>query len=72
MVGLRGLFPSPRPWISPAATPCMPSGAPLVLFHKLHELLFRVGFVRDGNGLVHKWLVEVNLIHLQGQFLCNL
>lgn len=49
-----------------------PPHVPLMLRHKLHNLLFCVRFVRDDIGLIHKRLIEANFIHLQGQLLCHL
>lgn len=49
-----------------------PPHVPLMLRHKLHNLLFGVRFIRDDNGLIHERLVEADFIHLQGQLLCHL
>lgn len=45
---------------------------PPVFSDEGHDLLLRVGPVRDSDRLLHEGLVEIHLVHFQGQLLGHL
>lgn len=59
-------------WITQKGCFRWPVFVPFMLIYELNELLLSIWLFRDPNRVIHKWLVEVHLIQLQAQFLCNL
>ena len=66
-------FPQPMSHTGvPALLRGLPLPLPLMLLHKVDNLLFTVGLVWNGHRLVHESFIEINLVQLQGQLLCHL
>ena len=46
--------------------------SPVMLFNEVNKLGLDVWLSWNGDGLLHEWLIEIHLVHLQLQLLGDL